>query len=173
MEEVWRDIEGQEGFYQVSNLGRVKRLPTVMKRVDGKNYRRPEKILKPFLTKKGYLRVDLGGGTSSSVHRLVAKAFIPNPENKPQVNHIDGDKTNNCVNNLEWCTNRENSIHAIEKGLHTFTSLEKPIAMMDDKGNILKIYKSSRDARRDGYTNASSVANGTRKTCKGYYWKYI
>jgi hypothetical protein len=173
LEEIWVDIEEFKGIYMVSNTGKIKRLSTITKRSDGKNYRRPEKILNPYKTNKDYLRVDLCNRSSRLVHRLVAEAFIPNPLNLPQVNHKDGDKTNNHVDNLEWCDNKYNQLHAIENNLHTFESLEKPIAMMDKEGNILQVFKSSRDARRAGYIHAASVANGTRKTCKGYYWKYI
>ena len=178
IEEIWKDIKGFENYYQVSNLGRVKSKFRIIERIDGKNIRKEEKILNPYTSKKGYLMVDLSVygkrvRKTIAVHRLVAIAFISNIENKPQINHIDGDKTNNRIDNLEWCTNKENQHHAIINGLHTFDSLEKPIAMMDELGNVIKIYKSSREARRDGYIHASSVANGKRKTCGGYYWKYI
>lgn len=106
MTEVWKDIIGYEGLYQVSNLGRVKSLK-----------HSEEWFLKYRLNKKGYASVVLFKGTVSSkkqfmVHRLVADAFIPNPENKPQINHKDGNKLNNSVENLEWVTNYENCIHA-------------------------------------------------------------
>lgn len=78
------------------------------------------KILKGFIHPKGYKHVFLGYGDCSKVHRLVAEAFIPNPDNKPEVNHIDGNKLNNSVENLEWCTRLENMQHAVRTGLHTF-----------------------------------------------------
>ena len=105
MEEIWRDIEGFEGLYQVSNFGRIKRVTT-------------GKILKGDKNNDGYLRVKLyknNTKSNKSIHRLVAEAFIPNPENKPQVNHINEDKTNNSLDNsldnLEWMTAKENINH--------------------------------------------------------------
>ena len=109
--EQWKDIKGYEGLYQVSNYGRVKR-----KYNNGKI-----RILKPISTNNGYLRVSLSKNSVNNtyfVHRLVAQAFILNPENKPEVNHIDGDKTNNKIENLEWCTRSENIQHAFYTGLN-------------------------------------------------------
>lgn len=111
MIEVWKDIKGYEGLYQVSNLGRVKSLKHLK-----------EYFLTYRIEGKGYASVALFKGTVSSrksykVHRLVADAFIPNPENKPQINHKDGNKLNNSVENLEWVTNQENIVHAYNNGL--------------------------------------------------------
>lgn len=105
MEEVWKDIKGYEGKYQVSNLGRIKSL----------SYRNTgiSKILVPKIN-KGYYEIGLylnGIRKMFFVHRLVALTFIPNPNNLPQINHIDEDKTNNCVDNLEWCTQAYNNIY--------------------------------------------------------------
>ena len=110
--EIWRWIEGCEGRYQISNFGRVKSMP---------NCRRFEaKILKPWLNRQGYLIIDLcinGRGKHFPVHQLVARAFIPNPENKPEPNHEDGNKLNNFVGNLKWVTRAENVKHSFEMGL--------------------------------------------------------
>lgn len=101
--EMWKEIDGYEGRYEVSNYGNVRSL----------NFRQTGMVknLKPQPDKKGYLTVGLckdGGMKWGKIHRLVASAFIPNPDNKPQVNHKDGNKANNCVNNLEWATSATN-----------------------------------------------------------------
>lgn len=107
--EIWKDIEGFEGLYQISTLGRVKSLP---KYTYSKGYPqlRKEKILKPGYTGKNrcYATVRLNDGKGYKVHRLVAQAFIPNPDNLPQVNHKDENPFNNNVDNLEWCSNQYN-----------------------------------------------------------------
>ena len=119
--EIWADIEGYEGLYQVSHLGRVKSLGRVVKRTDGTIQTFKERILKPRLDGSGYSMVMLyveGKGKNIKIHRLVAKAFISNVNNKPQVNHINAIKTDNRISNLEWCTNSENQKHAYNNGLN-------------------------------------------------------
>lgn len=118
--EEWKDIEGYEGIYQVSNYGNVKSLARQRRNSKG-IYMQKEKLLSLTNTSTGYKKVELvknGKKKGYKVHRLVAMAFIDNPENKPEVNHIDGNKINNHVDNLEWVTSSENSIHAYKTGLN-------------------------------------------------------
>ena len=120
MIEEWKDVKGYEGLYQVSNCGNVKRLERTDTRCRQGFRIFKERPLKPFLS-HGYWKVVLTRDSISHqkfVHRLVAEAFVPNKDDhKNQVNHIDGNKTNNFVSNLEWCTNQENMIHAFKNGL--------------------------------------------------------
>lgn len=120
MEEMWKDIPGYEGFYQASSLGQVRSIDR--ERVDklGRKFRVKGKIRKLATSEDGYLEVDLncnGVVKYVRVHRLVALTFIANPENKPEVNHKDGNKKNNNIHNLEWATTAENIRHAIHTGL--------------------------------------------------------
>lgn len=124
MEEEWRDVVGYEGLYQVSNLGKVKRLKGTVLCVGEKQ--KPftitvyETILKLSDKKHGYIHCALsknGKLTTRTVHRLVMETFVPNPDNLPQVNHIDGDKSNNKISNLEWSSSSHNIRHALENKL--------------------------------------------------------
>ncbi len=113
MEEIWEDIKGYEDLYQVSNLG-------VCRSLIDNHGRKRVKILSPDITRTNYHQVTLSSnkeGKRHLIHRLVAESFIINHKNKPQVNHINGDKANNCVSNLEWVTRSQNMKHAFYIGL--------------------------------------------------------
>lgn len=168
MKEIWKDIEGYEGVYHVSNLGRAKRVTT-------------GRILKSGKDRGGYLQVDLcknGKHKTHRIHRLVAQAFIPNPENKPEVNHIDENKTNNMVSNLEWMTAKENSNHGtrnerMAKAISKSNSI--PIIATNIKtGESTELYGTSECARQLGLnqSNITSVLKGRRETVGGYTFQY-
>jgi hypothetical protein len=118
--EIFKDIPGWEGKYQVSNIGRIKSLPRMVVACTGKVYNRKERILKQTTNEDGYKVVYLskeGKDYTLGVHRAIALAFIANPENKPMVNHINANRADNWVDNLEWCTNAENIQHSFNLGI--------------------------------------------------------
>ncbi len=120
MQEIWKDIKGFEGYYQISNTGKVKSLARMRKSKNGSLSPLPERLLKLKTNKAGYKCVHLRCMEYQcwpNVHRLVAEAFISNPENKPTVNHIDANKENNNVDNLEWSTHSEQMVHAVNNDL--------------------------------------------------------
>ncbi len=193
MKEIWRPVVGYEGYYEVSNLGNVRSLKR--KGYKNGNLRQGEGTT-------GYWIVVLykdGRKTTKSVHRLVAKAFIPNPKNKPQVNHIDSNKKNNKVENLEWVTSGENEKHAYDSGSKVVTekmrkhckemgekygrkniqSINEPnqrkVVMMKD-GKIIKRFNSLTEGAdfvgKKGSSGVWACCNGKMPTYKGYVWRY-
>lgn len=118
MKEVWKDLPGYEGAYQVSSEGRVKSLPRKCTVTPKRNRSIRERILLPSDSTSGYLRVSIGRNNALMIHRLVSITFIPNPENKRCVNHKDCNKHNNHLSNLEWVTDSENRRHGGENGLY-------------------------------------------------------
>ena len=196
--EIWKDIEGYEG-YQVSNLGRVRSLD----RIDSNNHPLNGVILKPYISNSGYLLVGLYKQQKRDrklLHRLVAEAFIPNPENKPEIDHINTIKTDNTVflnedgsinyekTNLRWTTRKENINNPITKTKMRINARKpskgkygkkhhrsKPIIQYDKEGNFIKEWECANDVERVlGISNKhiGSVCLGKRKSCGGYIWKY-
>lgn len=183
--EVWKTVPGFDGRYEVSNFGRVRTF------ANGRWGNRPQcKIMSLKKNPGGYSCVALHKPNSGGkckyrmVHRLVAEAFIPNPENKKAVNHIDGDKSNNLVANLEWVTYSENSIHAVRIGLSTPSQRQKdvtiqrcsiPVLMFDKNMNLLAGYESAKQASLQTGTDHSSIikcCRGKLKTANGFVWRY-
>lgn len=164
MNEIWKDIEDYEGLYQVSNFGRVKRVET-------------GRILKGSKEPIGYLRVNIsknGIESTKKIHRLVSQAFIPNPENKSDVNHIDEDKANNNVNNLEWSTRKENINHGTRNERSSKTQSIPIIAINLKTGESQEFYGTNECARQLEIQapNISAVLKGNRKQTGGYTFKY-
>ena len=160
MQEVWKDIEGYEGFYQVSNLGRVKSLQAMKYSHIQKcaiSVKR-EKILRPYPDTKKYLLVDLkrnGKRDTQKVHRLVANAFIANENYYPQVNHKDENKQNNCVENLEWCNSQYNNTYGTAKQRMAQKHLKK-VVQISPSGEVVNKWNSIGEA-----TKALGVSKNT------------
>ncbi|MFD6509331.1 NUMOD4 motif-containing HNH endonuclease [Bacillus sp. NPDC060175] len=177
MEEIWKDIQGFEGRYQVSNLGRVRSID----RIDAVGRKKKGQVLKAYKDLKKYTRVYIylneGYGQKRPVHQMVARAFVPNPEDKPEINHIDGNKDNNMASNLEWCTSSENTIHAFKNGLAT-TVGEKHRATKITEEDALFIRNNYKPRDKEyGATALAGKFGLSRATveniAKGFTWKYL
>lgn len=170
--ELWKVVEGTNGALEISSHGRVK------------SNLRDGRILKVSADAKGYLRLRVTierNKYAFKIHRLVAEAFIPNPDNKPQVNHVDGDKKNNCVDNLEWVTNKENSSHAMDNGLWNKvleasrkSNEERSVKVIsiDPETMEEKTFESINAANKYYHTkHVGDVLKGKRNKAAGYYFR--
>lgn len=174
--EIFKDIKGFEGKYQVSNMGNVKSLNF--------NHTQKEKLLSTKGLRKGYPVVSLGNKGNFSVHRLVAEAFVKRPKGKDQVNHINGVKTDNRSSNLEWVTGSENMQHALKSNLwkpnienarkisHKKSSVA--VNQINENGDVVNTFKSISSAeRKTGINHISCVTLGKRKQAGGFYWERV
>ena len=186
MKEIWKDIKDYKGLYQVSNLGRVKALEKYVTRRKCGIKHFTEIIMKPASDKDGYLSVTFNVHNKAKtfkVHRLVAEAFIPNPNNYPQVNHKDENKANNNVENLEWCTAKYNlDYNDLQKRNHI--KQKRKIAALSIDNNIIKEFDSASDAAnyiynigaavniRSAVCNIVAAANTLQSKLRyGYIWR--
>lgn len=189
--EIWKDVKGLEEFYQISNYGQLKSKDRTVRNISG-YFTKKGKILKPQPNSNGYLRFDFRGKESEAkrlfIHRVVAEAFIPNPGNKPQVNHIDFDYTNNRSSNLEWVTASENSFHSVKAGRfdelfakttkifseHRKLKHKPVIGINRETGHILKFPTINSAGRHFGGA-AGDICNccqRKRQQARGYIWRY-
>lgn len=184
--EIWKPVEGFDGRYLVSNLGRVKSVSRITHFITGISRREPERILSPVDNGYGYMYVNLSKNNKTkqhAVHRLVASAFIPNPYNHPQVNHKNEIKSDNRAENLEWCTCRYNIVYgtARTRGIETRNlsggrSAEKEIYQYDLNGNYIKSFKSiAKAARETGYseTTIRDNCNGKSKRTGNFMYRRV
>jgi len=177
MKEIWKPINQYEGLYEVSNLGNVRSLDKIAFTKAGWKRAYKGRMIKPKKHNGGYSTIILhrdGKTQTRTIHRLVAEAFLPNPNNYPEVNHIDENKTNNAVSNLEWCTRIQNQHHgtAIER-----SNLKQriPFYQIDHEGHIVKRWDGFKVLQRDGQfqrCEVSKCCRGLRDTYKGYRWEY-
>lgn len=203
--EIWKPVVGYEARYEVSNKGRVRSIDReIISQANGTKWQYPRtikqkgviikgKLLKGGKTRVGYMVIDVGRlykdnkivrkSKKIMLHRLVAEAWIPNPDNKPEINHIDGNKLNNNIENLAWCTRSENIKHAYDTGLLTSNGpgygkdnhRAKMVIRMDKEGNELEIFycataiSVAMGMSKDAITNAIK----TNTLCGGYKWKYV
>ena len=184
-DEIWKDARGFEGIYQVSNLGRIRSVDRYvnsgLKNV--KTFLHKGKILKQQQNRCGYLLIR-GKKDNKKInillHQIVAETFISNPENKPEVNHIDGNKQNNCVSNLEWVTYSENLKHAFRTGLKKSKYGKdhhniRLVNQYDKDNNFIKQWYGFHEIDRElgfDYRNIHACCNNKQPTAYGYVWRY-
>jgi len=184
--EEWKPVRGYEGLYEVSNIGRVRSIERIVRRGNG-NLPIGERILKqtPLKTTTRHpskrMTVEVwkdGKRKRTTAARLVCIAFVENPDNKPHVNHIDGDSTNDHADNLEWVTAKENNVHARANNLISSENLKKRVRGAHYKtGEVIEFDSLTNAAKHFGVTknaiNACIHGYGRAKRCKGFSWEYL
>lgn len=173
----WKDISGYDGYYEVSSTGKVRSKDRIILDKNSKSVYIKGRLMKQSKNTQGYLVVNLRKNHTSNValiHRLVANAFIDNPDSLPTINHKDGDKLNNRIENLEWVTYTDNNIHALKLGLRNPRGCK--VVQFDDRGNVVSIFKSVSEASREtgiGRGVISHCINGRTHSAGRYIWTKI
>lgn len=176
--EIWKDIAGYEGFYQISNLGRIRSLDRYANVCGGGKRLVKGQIIKPVICVNGYYEAHLrryGIREVMLLHRVVAETFLDNPMNYPEVNHKDENPANNRADNLEWCTPKYNANYGTRNHRVLLCQDFKPVIQFDKEGNFVKRWDSMGSACREVGADISSmirVCKGKQKTCKGFKWEY-
>ena len=174
MNEEWRPIPGYEGYYEVSNIGRVRSLNRYTKSGWGTPVFHPSQMMKCRVVSNGYRHVKLtkdGRRCEPLVHRLVAEAFLPNPQNLPQVNHKDGDKSNDIVSNLEWCTHSDNQLHS-RRILKRVCGLPRKRVECIDTGEVFETAHHAARAYNLNPGGVYYVCEGKNRHAGGMHFKY-
>jgi len=180
MEEIWRPIPDYEGYYEISNTGKIKSLTRTITDINGRSFTLTGKEKIPYIDAEGYYIIGLskdGIKKNLKVHRLVALTFIPNPKNLPFVNHKDENKLNNNINNLEWCTQEYNNAYGTRNKRISQTTTKNSVIMCDKITHkpIQEFLNANIAAKELGYNTSAhiyQVLKGERQTACGYWWKY-
>lgn len=177
--EIWKPIRGLEGYYEVSNEGRVRGLDRKISNPRGHTFMRKGKIISQCTMKRGYKRVYLSKDSKQyniQVHRAVAEAFIPNPYGLPQVSHINGVKDDNSPDNLEWTSNHDNYLHSLDNGLRPKDVYPKRVGQFSLNGELIQEFFSIRQCSKKLNISDSTihrVCSGKKESHNGYKLQYL